>query len=546
MGNDDVGMLMIAGGAGTSPHPSPYMMFTNPLLGIPLSQLYRWLPLVPWYYLMMCGVRLLAGAVVSDTVLRQEKRSWPRVALLVAYFATADLAFHVFIQFTIAAATAAQAAVVLWLARAHKRCWSWRSLTVFLLLLVLSAAIRLHSCLLILAMASPLFLLETCCQAWAPADPASIGARGRMTTACRSSLGPVALGAAAVAAAVAFQSWFYHRAAGWRDFEEYAHLRGEFTDYQRGPYGPDTRPVYDRVGWSSNDWDMVACCFFFADREVYGMDKLRQVVNATAPPPPSGMALHDQVVLYSKNPLVLGLTAALLLPIAFLSFKARAWRVYGIVLVGGAVLWFLMAAVWRRCPDRVVLSMLPLPVLCGTLFASRTDARGLGRWVRIAGALAAAGLLAYCCSVCWPFLRSESTRVKVASRTLKEQVRRLTTGTDRLYVVWGGSFPFEWILPRDSLATWRRFKVYSFGCPANTPLADDRLREFGIDDLMQALYTRDDVLLISGAEYVPCMITYLREHRHVETEAHQVSFLPPGVPPLFPVYKLSRVAPAKP
>jgi hypothetical protein len=128
---------------------------------------------------------------------------------------------------------------------------------------------------------------------------------------------------------------------------------------------------------------------------------------------------------------------------------------------------------------------------------------------------------------------------EAASAQLRAQMRALAPRPDRLYVAWGCCFPYERLLPFDSLRRMRPMKIFGLGCATNTPLMDERLREFGIADLVTALYTRDDVYLICEPGLFSLLQTYIAEHRAVRVQACPV--FDPGTPAAFKVFRVRPV-----
>jgi hypothetical protein len=104
---------------------------------------------------------------------------------------------------------------------------------------------------------------------------------------------------------------------------------------------------------------------------------------------------------------------------------------------------------------------------------------------------------------------------------------------DELFVVWGGSFPYEWVLPWDNLERYRDFKAYVLGGVTNTPHTEGRLAEFGIANPAAALYQRPNVRLIACPAYVTVLSRfYVRHHGAVVTldDGAGRPFIPTGLP----------------
>src|SRR5262249_45979882 len=72
------------------------------------------------------------------------------------------------------------------------------------------------------------------------------------------------------------QGYIYATTPGWEHFEEFNYLRAQFTDYQASPFDDETRGIYERAGWSNNDYQMLMS-WFFANPELYSIEKFRAI-----------------------------------------------------------------------------------------------------------------------------------------------------------------------------------------------------------------------------------------------------------------------------
>ncbi len=535
--NDDVGMTMLAAGVGLGPEPSPYLLFIHPLLGQFLSSLYRVCPEVAWYTLFLTLLRILSGVVLGVAILGR-RPSAVRAALLTGYFLLVDLPCHVCPQFSLVAAGAAQAAVVLWLSRGPQRPWSGASLATFLGLLALAVMLRPDHAVLIVLLATPLLAVDAMLTLRrGAAHPATLFRVRLWAWAGRTGL-PFLVAVTLGLVLQRYQQWFYATSPGWEDFYAYNYLRGMCTDFGR----EDSKPISDealaRVGWSRNDLAMLKT-FFFADREHYAPAKLQAYLKERAIQPLSVRAsLRTRAKHFWAYPVLRLFLAAGLFPALFLT--RGGWLRHAVVCLAVLLVWVLAAGVaGHYCPYHFLMSMLGFAAAVGVALAQpvRLGAVRLTAWAAGAAVLTTAVIQGT------GYLQQRSVAVAAASTELWKEVRALGPRADQLYVVWGGCFPYEYLLPFDSMTALSDFKIFPFGCAANTPLTDQRLRQFGLSDLVTALYSRDNVFLVCVDGLLPLMETYLAEHYGVRVEAKPI-FDPPGR--LFKVFQLRPVLPLTP
>ncbi len=533
--NDDVAMEMFASGVSLSPAPTPYLLFMNALLGQLLSSLYSWWPHVAWYAWLLFSVRVVAGMAMGAAVL--DRKAPPgRAVLLGIYLCTVDLVGHICPQFSLVAATAAQAAILLWLSRSAERPWRPLVLAAFLGLLGVGVAVRSDHAFVIVLLAVPLLVADAlaallgCWGVGVWGCGKAIPFRSRLWAWAGRTGGPFLTAGLLAVALLSYNAWFYAASPGWSEFHSYNWLRAQFTDFGRGNVTDE--PALARAGWSPNDLTMLKA-FFFADREVYSAAKFQAFLSAdpsqTVVPP----ALRARAeVLWSVPTLTLLLGAALF-PVLFV--RGRALFRYGGVCAAVGGLWlFTVAVVGHYAPQHFVMAILSFAAAVGVAVAQpiRPGAFRSATWG--AGVVALA-LLAVRGG---GYLRERSALLENHSAALHAQLHDLDPRPEQLYVVWGSGFPYEYLSPFDSLDDMRPMKMYGLGCCTNSPLMDGRLREFDIPALVPALYTRDNVFLICDESQFPLLRTFVAEHHGVQIECQPV-FSPPGA--LFKVYKIRPV-----
>jgi hypothetical protein len=100
---------------------------------------------------------------------------------------------------------------------------------------------------------------------------------------------------------------------------------------------------------------------------------------------------------------------------------------------------------------------------------------------------------------------------------------RLQPRVNQLFVIWGADFPYEeYQLPTQAAPVTSDMQILGLGVGSHEPFVQNRLKSFGIDDLYQAFYTRDDVFLICDKRMTKFLRQYIWEHYHTSVEIRTV------------------------
>src|SRR5262249_21613650 len=99
-----------------------------------------------------------------------------------------------------------------------------------------------------------------------------------------------------------------------------------------------------------------------------------------------------------------------------------------------------------------------------------------------------------------------------ARRNFLNTLEELRPGSDRIYVAWGGAFPYELVLGDEDFATLGRLKLVALGCLVQTPVQKDRLRDLGIADLYRSVFKDPRVFVICDAPLATEFERYAKEH----------------------------------
>jgi len=105
-----------------------------------------------------------------------------------------------------------------------------------------------------------------------------------------------------------------------------------------------------------------------------------------------------------------------------------------------------------------------------------------------------------------------SLRIQAVRQSVLEFTTALDTSSDRLYISWGGDFPYEAISPFDNLKSFSKLRVFVFGWPQHTPFATAMKEKFGIESMARALFERQDVIMWGGQPYHTWYRQFVLEH----------------------------------
>ncbi len=529
--NDDVFMTMIASGQGFCPAPDEHLLFTNVIVGQALKRLYTAWPGIPWYgcYLLtihyLAQVAVLYCALTADAASRSTRL---RLTLYLIYFAIVELPMLNALQFTATAFLAAQAGLfLLWLAARRRHAQPQASIvgpiSAGAALLLVAGLVRLESLLMALLVTAPLGLTL---------------ARQPWRRTLLPSAGAAALAAMLILLATAYDRRAYEQDPRWSDFFGYNELRVKFNDYQWTSYTPQTAGVFAAVHWSKNDHEMITR-WFFDDPAVYSEANLRAIVTAY-PWKSSRLTLGYGWQAFRKMFGDRSVCAVLLVLPFFLVSGDRdrraRWAVLGCAGMAFALVAFLT---WNNklLPPRIYFPLLSFPLAAALLFpariaATRTSASTVPNLL---------GLMALLRELAVWNTQSRGTRVVVVMLIVGlavgsyRQVRRsvrvhrerhaLAAFLDEqrpfgrnLVVCWGPALPFEFLSPLDNLSAWSGLPLVNLVWTQRTPWQAATKARFEISNLPQAIYQRDDVVLVANRADLALYETFAKEHFGADVE----------------------------
>jgi hypothetical protein len=512
-------MNLCAAGTGLSQHPSEFLLFQNFLIGLALKFLYTNLPAFPWYgtliYLYLFVSSLTVGYVIS--------RLNPRlsaVGLWLVTFVLFYLRVIVSPQFTICAGYLAIGGTLLLFAATVKPYATTKGnlsavmIASALLILAGLIRIRMQCLLLVLLLMLPLYGYA-------------------LATHFAGTLRRLAPALCCVLLISALLQWgqqvYYKHSSGWEQFYRYNDVRADFIDRHKIVWNESTEPFFRQIGWSRNDLAMLLS-WFYVDQRVYSLQNLLFISQNTSLSPWLEVVWRKQLFDLGRPFLSYAgiATSALLILLLIKGIGITRWFSFLAVLwYSGA--FFGINLIERHLPYHVWLLMLfALYTMQLTLWCQTSEKRGRPRFVdeRLTSKIPFA-LVAVSCAICCGGQIKAVSELSAFQRNLQKRFRddmaRLQPRDNQLFVVWGACFPYEeYQLPTQAAPVTSNMQIVQLGVGNHEPFVQNRLKSFGIDDLYQAFYTRDDVFLICDKQLTKLLCQYIWEHYHTSVHVRTV------------------------
>ena len=507
--NDDIGMVFIVSGEATGA-PSGDIVFSNILIGRFLQHLYQWTDRVNWYtaYLLSVHFATMTGLLYAFLRMQASRTS---VALFVIVFAQFEVALIQFLQFTSVAAMAGVVGLLLVLVSTTECAAKSRLAAAYGgLLILLSGMIRTESMYFALVLLVPLLAYDTVI-------------RRRWAAVLRIG---ICLGIAFVP--IAYDRWHYGSDPRWRAFTEFNYTRALLHGMPIVDYEDHTRFFFDRVGWSSTDWEMFQY-WFFVDPNIYSQAHLQTILDRFQG---SNWGRIGSSEYRAENLETVSVVRTLMYAnvlLALLLARGVRLRVSLIGLAQCLVVEMLLVewSLHLRLVGRVMV-----PAFFATtvilLFIERRAA-GEQRFLitlptgplvrRLSAAVAVVFCLFYaplCYQVTADQLMASDyhRRFQRAFQTFVRTVdsRYVAKNPNAFFVNWGGVLPTQFIPPFDDFRSMRRLPMISLGWWTRSPPSDDLLRRLGMSNLYRELYENPNIYLFASPTQLKFLSQFVQEH----------------------------------
>ena len=536
--NDDVGMSMIASGTGLSARPDEHLVFSNVVIGLILKRLYELMPSVPWYGLYLISLNYVSHVAVMSSLLTWRYRR----SVAVCYFfifCTVGVQLLVMLQFTSTAAWATECGlIVLFTAICRRRDQPTANVMGMLAtsagLMFLGSLVRFESYVFTMAVGSvPIAVLI-----WL-SDRRTERANRTWRLAIVTGLATQV----AVMGCLAANYAYYNSDSGWQEFLVFNPYRAMFNDWQWTKFNAQSKPIFDKVGWSENDYALITNYWFFDDDRVFSRQKLQTIVDGypwikSVVRIPNFLLCWFELLkqpylwlLWIQIPLQLWLARnrrqaiyhTLLAAVCIdtivcglMLIKPPVFRVY-YPLFAFQLLFSLISMRWSEANDDLRLSELFLSfrriiVEITSLQRFRFSAvKQQVRWGVIVFLIAVMGV-----GITFSKARTLSRIHLAANKQMRSDIAKTNPRDDELYVAWGCCFPYEAVLPLDSPDVLRNFHLLCLGWPQKSPINYAQKTRFHIQDMNLDLRDNPKIYLLSSIYLNPFYKQFFQEHYQAE------------------------------
>ena len=522
MVNDDTAMASFASGAYTG-RPSAHLVFIGALPGIVLGELYRTLPNVSWYGVLLLASQAFCLAFVGSVCwARRRSLGKARCLMLVVVVAAYAPTFTLTPTFTVTATLIATTAVVALLIAVDSIKPSRRWLLgIAGVGLVAGFALRWDA-----AAGTAVVFLPTL---------AVLALRMKWRTTA------VYVGAALMLVTlVHVTDLAWGQRGQWPTYDSYNQVRGQLhgtaqlANALKPPISPSMRAALTSNGWTADDVELFDI-WFFDDPAVYSKEHLARLLNVTGSGGYStslGTAFRTIVDARGSLFALLGLCA--LLGVAGARRRSAAFVVVQLAWALGV---YVLVSSRLRFPDRVALPslfMLSVLLILGSRILEPVESAPRAVRAHRLGNIASWSAVAAAILLLLGPIQTDRGPLELSRRSAAAQQRftsQLTVlqNVDRVgrFVAAGAALDEASVAPLDTVDPLRTVRLLSMGWPIFSPHYERRKQLLGLEgDLLTALVAQTHVYLIATPSSVPSFQRVYLRRLGVHVTLHSVAVLP--------------------
>jgi len=495
-------LSFISSGLGGSPEPDEHLFFSHVFIGLGLKYLYSHFPGYPWYGLYHYAIHFVSMIILLYAILNLSF-TITRFIFFLVYFAVIELFFLNNLQFTITAFVAGQSAVFLFLSFLNKKTIkSWLIIICCIALLIISSMVRPQSFRLITIVSSPImaiFFFENV----------------KNSNIVLKYVLFYSLVFISTFYLEIYNKSYFNNDPRYKDFVLFNELKSRFIDWNYITYNDDTKRIFDKVGWSKNDFFMFSS-WFFADKELFSIEKIREIAD-NFPKYNTNISIGYVAGTFIKKlylmilPIIVSIFFIIYVPLN----KQNILAIAASFLLVGTIMLYLI--VFLKLPLRVYHPMFSyLAILC--LYLTSNNKLTIATKNKFIKTLLCSMTFIVVLISIYKISNISKYNIEKNQR-FREDLIKLRPTKDQLYVVWGASLPYTSILPFESYDYLQNFKYISLGSRLRTPIAEKRMREYGVKDIYRDLYSKDNIfLIINNLRYAYLYSQYVLEHYGIKVQ----------------------------
>ena len=472
--NDDVWSLLTSKGVGISFQPDEHLQFNNVILGFLLKWLYTLFPEKSWFSLYLLVVQFISFWAILAAALLKAKSRFP-VLLFVLGFGFIGVYFFLQLNYTMASILAFQGGIFLWASTASGNNRQERRTIPFLssICLVISAITRLDAFLFSAFLAFP-FMATTLRNEKKKTHLIKI--------VCWTGI--------VIGLCLGFDHFYYRQDPNWREYlqsySDVANLQANKTE----EYNAQTKPFFDKVGWTRNDLDMFTSWYFW-DQQKYNSQIIQKLNAHFGFFKKNGLQFFTPLFssLFFQNSLVC------FLGFCFFTPRNRILFLFGNII--WVLLLLLFLSYFLRSPDRLVFPAFAFLVfLC--LYNTLPWSEGDGQKPLISGfmqKIVLIGLVLLAITALQLHWKLQKNLI-IQSEILGDAMNKLRPTDNQLYVIWDSSFPYELMPAFDDFESFRHFHIFSLAASQRSPISQNMLDHFKVKDPLLDIVNNPDIFLI--------------------------------------------------
>jgi hypothetical protein len=507
--NDDIFKIFLAKGIGIGSTPTPNFILSNILLGLFFVKWFAWFPAFPWYGWFLCATQFLSMWAFLWVLFQRQARGFHLLLFIVSCLGV-QFIFFTYLQFTMTASMAAGAGSLLFLfslepnlGRRRIHAWIFSGT-----LLLFSWLIRPDSFLLVLLASAPLALFKI--------RQLSLRKIIRQQWKFVSAVALVVF----LAAGIDF-AWFQAH-EDWKDFYQFARGLKNFLEFHPSDYSAKTKPLFDSVGWSENDYWLFRN-WYLMDANKYSLsnfEKLKAQFPRIGSAGKTG-SFQSPMDLFAS---FWDLRIFLYFFVFWVFCRGKAFR-----FLFGQLAWIVLLLIFLiyflKATDRVTLPLLAYLMNLAIYYAEKPFLREGKKSFTLGYFLRWAPFIPLCAALVFVFPNLENyyfqnqAKQKVESQ-MKICLKQLHPTDQQLFIMW--EFPFELINAFDDFECLRPIRMFTTSTMQRCPATRETLEKFKIKNVFRDAVDNPNIFMICNQEEGLHYHKYLEENYHIGVYAQKV------------------------
>ncbi len=491
--NDDVGQMMELLGITRVAESSPYLTYSHISIGMFLQKLYAITESIMWYPLFLLAAVFIAHVVVLQRIFKGSALL-EGLIFYGAYFVFIGSTFALQLQFSLSSALISAAGLLLYF---HQKSEKY-SILFGAILFAIGLMIRTETSILIGLLVGIYFF-------------------GRMIFEQFKHWQSFLLKVMGILLLFVFvgKSNDLLRSGDqeWEDFYAFQAVRGKLSGNKPldGLPFEKRKKILQEIDWTVNDY-LLLNTFFFIEPTIFSTENLEHVLKNA--PSVKRVSLDYMIVELKKmssNPISIYLLFFFCFFLLYaIGRKRRLLEVTALFVLLSSLL-LAIAFSYRWPPFRVYAGLYGSVLFL--LFYDFHPVDSIRKWKGSFKYFFIIGCIALS-FIRFNELSTEATLLEERNKELHALVKDLSKSQeDKLFINWGSAFPWENILPFESINFMKELDIFSLGSLQRSPSSLGLLEKHDIQDLSTFLGESDNaMLLVRTKQRIESLQVYLAEH----------------------------------